>query len=98
MAITKKKLSVLRFSGPDKEWLRYVVMNRSGIVDAAQYDLVIGPVANDRTIRTVNDFMQGYLTEEIAIQLLFPQKLKDQFACKSENAIRALTYLGARYE
>lgn len=56
------------------------------------YDLVIGPVADDQAIRTVNNYLKGYFSEDIAIQLLLPQNLKDQFAFKTEQALKALHF------
>ena len=84
-------LQVLSFASPDLDWLLYVVANRTGR-QTDQYDLVIGPVANDQAIRTVNDFQNGYFTAEIAIQILRPQKLKDQYAFKTEAALRLLSF------
>ena len=84
-------LRVLSFSSPNLDWLYYVVANRTG-KETEQYDLVIGPVANDQAIRTVNDFQSGYFTAEIAIQILLPQKLKDQYAFKTEAALRLLSF------
>ena len=78
-------LRFLFFSSPDREWLRYVAANRTG-KPTAPYDIVAGPVANDQAIRTVSDFLNGYFNEEIAIQILLPQKLKDQYAFKTEAA------------
>lgn len=43
-------------------------------------------------IRTVNNYLKGYFTEEIAIQLLLPQKLKDQYAFKTEKALSILEF------
>ena len=56
------------------------------------YDLVIGPVADDQAIRTVNNYLKGYFSEDIAIQLLLPQNLKDQFAFKTEQALEVLHF------
>ena len=84
-------LKVLSFAAANLDWLYYVVANRTGHrVDS--YDLVIGPVANDQAIRTVNDFQNGYFTAEIAIQILLPQKLKDQYAFKTEAALQLLRF------
>ena len=85
------ELQVLSFASPDLDWLHYVVANRSGR-RTEPHDLVIGPVANDQAIRTVNDFQNGYFTAEIAIQILRPQKLKDQYAFKTEAALRLLHF------
>ena len=84
-------LQVLSFSSPDTDWLRYVVANRTE-KNQDQYDIVIGPVANDQAIRTVNDYQNGRFTEEIAILILRPQKLKDQYAFKTEKALQYLRF------
>ena len=60
------------------------------------YDLVCGPAANDQTLLVLNDFMNGSLTEDIALQLLLPQRLKDQFAFKTDRALRWLHFQEAR--
>ncbi|MDE6603698.1 MAG: DUF3990 domain-containing protein [Lachnospiraceae bacterium] len=86
------ELNILKFNGPDREWLKYVAANRIGTVIDEKYDVVIGPVANDQAIRTVNNYLKGYFSEEIAIQLLLPQKLKDQYAFKTEKALRILCF------
>ena len=54
--------------------------------------IIIGPVANDQAIRTVNDYLNGYFPEDIAIRLLLPQKLKDQYAFKTEAALSRLRF------
>ena len=86
-----EQLRVLSFKSPNRKWLRFVVANRTGKA-TRQYDIVSGPVANDQTIRVVNDFINGYLTEDIAIRLLLPQKLKDQYAFKTEDALKCLHF------
>ena len=91
-----RKLAILLFDAPNREWLRYVAAHRTGRQANEQYDAIIGPVANDQVIRTVNDYLNGYLTEDIAIQLLLPQKLKDQYAFKTDKAIKILHFLEAR--
>ena len=85
-------LNVVRFNEPNREWLRYVVANRTAMQNAQDYDIVIGPVANDQTVRTISDFVNGYLTEDMALQLLLPQKLKDQFAFKTDAALQSLHF------
>ena len=77
----------------DKDWLHYICNHRKNQnVTDDDYDLVTGPVANDQTFRTVNNFIDGYLTEEIALQLLLPQKLKDQYTFKTEKALNFLHF------
>ena len=85
-------LNILRFEAPDRAWLRFVSANRTGQPVDDRYDIIIGPVANDQAIRTVNDYLNGYFPEDIAIRLLLPQKLKDQYAFKTEAALSCLRF------
>ena len=87
-----QNLKLLKFAAPDHAWLRFVAANRTGKPVDDAYDLIIGPVANDQSIRTVNDYLNGYFTEDIAIRLLLPQKLKDQYAFKTEAALACLRF------
>lgn len=87
-----KNLELLTFDSANKEWLKYVAMNRTDKSAQDPYDIEIGPVANDQAIRTVNNYLKGYFTEDIAIQLLLPQNLKDQYTFKTEKALSILKF------
>lgn len=87
-----EKLKVLRFAEPNVEWLRFVAANRRRSYSGEQYDVVAGPVANDNTMPVVNMYISGFLDEEYAIKRLLPQKLKDQFAFKTEAAVNLLRF------
>lgn len=87
-----EKFKLLIFEAADKEWLEYVSRNRTDKSTGDTYDIVIGPVANDQAIRTINDYLKGRFTSDIAIQLLLPQKLKDQYVFKTEKALSALKF------
>lgn len=91
-----ENLKLLTFETANKEWLRHISGNRVGKPMEEDYDVVIGPVANDQAIRTVNNYLKGYFSENIAIQLLLPQKLKDQYAFKTEAALAILKFMEAR--
>ena len=87
---------MLRFDTANKEWLKYISTNRTDKSAKDSYDVVIGPVANDQAIRTVNNYIKGYFNEDIAIQLLLPQKLKDQYTFKTKNALLKLRFNGVK--
>ncbi|MDO5564355.1 MAG: DUF3990 domain-containing protein [Eubacteriales bacterium] len=55
--------------------------------------VISGPVANDQAIRTVNNYLKGYFSEDVAIKLLLPQKLKDQYVFRTERSLHILKYL-----
>ncbi len=88
-----ESLDILLFEEANKDWLRYITANRTGMPTIGKFDIVIGPVANDQAIRTVNNYMKGYFSEDIAIQLLLPQKLKDQYAFKTERSLEILNFM-----
>ena len=86
-----ESLSLLRFEGADAAWLDFVVENRKGLYKGELYDLVIGPVANDRTMSVINDYMNDQIDRETALILLKPQNLSDQYRFGTETALRHLT-------
>ena len=90
------KVKVLAFAKPDRDWLRYITAHRTGNPPVDDYDIVVGPVANDQAIRTVNNYLKGYFPEEVAIKLLLPQKLKDQYLFRTEKALSLLAFKEAR--
>ena len=75
-------LKTLRFEKADRQWL--------------DYDAIVGPIANDRTIETLNLYFSGTITQEIALELLLPQKLKDQYVLKTPRAIEAVCFNGVK--
>lgn len=90
-------LRILRFDEPGAAWLKYVTRNRTGFADDADYDIVAGPVANDNTMPVLNLYFKGAYSEEEALRRLLPQRLKDQYALKTEPALACLTFLEGRF-
>ena len=91
------RVKVRTFARPDRDWLRYITVHRTGNPPADDYDMVVGPVANDQAIRTVNNYLKGYFPEEVAIKLLLPQKLKDQYLFRTEKALSLLAFKEAKH-
>lgn len=83
-------LAILKFDAPSAEWLKYVSNNRNKNSFSDDFDIVIGPVANDRTMPVIKLYFSGIYNEEETIRRLMPQKLKDQFVFKTENALKSL--------
>ena len=82
---------MLRFDGATVEWLAFVGANRRG-EQTADYDIVCGPVANDNTMPTRRLFFAGVYSEREAIKRLLPQRLRDQCAFKTREALGTLTF------
>ena len=85
-------LSVLQFDKADRDWLRLVVGFRTDQKYSRDYDVISGPVANDRTVDVINLFLAGTITESMALELLLPMQFKDQWTMKTEQAISALIW------
>ena len=85
-------LKILKFDSADGEWLDFVVANRKELPIENKYDLVIGPVANDSTLDVINDYMSGRFSKKIAVELLLPQNLTDQYAFLTEKSLLSLMF------
>ena len=87
------ELNILKFENADIEWLRFVSANRNNQSIRNDYDIIIGPVANDKTMPVISLFFTGLYSEEETIKRLLPQKLQDQFVFKTEKALNQLNYV-----
>jgi len=85
-------LNVLEFHGANADWLRFVSTNRNGTPEQPDFDIVIGPVANDNTMPVLRRYFAQIYTEEEAIKRLMTQKLKDQYAFKTKDALDVLLF------
>ncbi|MBO7114245.1 MAG: DUF3990 domain-containing protein [Bacteroidaceae bacterium] len=84
-------LNIRRFTGADEPWLYFVVDCRKS--RPHEYDLVQGPVANDKVFITVNLFESGVLSAEAAILQLKAYKTYDQLSFHTEKVIKTLKFV-----
>jgi hypothetical protein len=99
------ELNVKEFSAADREWMRFVVLNRENKskVQQHEYDIVIGPTANDNTraaIQTVMPLTKGQVMTDKAmdalIALIEPDNLPWQFFFGTQRAADLLHLTGRR--
>lgn len=83
----KEKLKIIEFTLADEKWLNFITANRSGKETSEEYDIVIGPVADDNVYLTVKLFETGVLDKEEAIKRLKVEKLFDQILFHTEKAL-----------
>lgn len=77
----------------DLEWYDYICSNRAGKKDyLEQYDLVIGPIANDTLYDTLGILTSGMLKKEEALQVLQIGAQYNQLVIKSQKAAEKLTF------
>ncbi len=86
------RYATLTFNGPTKQWLDFVVKNRKGQGEA-EYDLTMGPVANDQLYATIRLYEQGVVTADAAIEMLKSHVLFDQLAFHNQDAANELAFV-----
>jgi len=88
-------LNVKEFTAADREWMRFIVLNRESKskVQEHDYDIVIGPTANDNTraaIQTIMPLTKGQAMTDKAIDALIvliePDNLPWQFFFGTQRA------------
>ena len=89
------KLNILKFQAPEKLWLDFVHQNRHGTYNGENYDLVIGPVANDDVFATLLVYEQGILNVEQTLEALKVKELYSQFVFKTNRALAFLQFSDA---
>jgi len=87
------QLKHIIFDEPNDTWLEMVAMNRTKPFYDSGYDVVVGPVADDRTLPTISLYLRHLLTAEATIMTLLPQKLDDQYVFKSIEALKCLRFV-----
>jgi hypothetical protein len=88
----KAELAVIHFGVADEKWLDFICDNRSG-KPTGNYDIVIGPVADDRVYRVVVEYENGDLDKETALKKLKTEELCDQILFHTEKALEYLKYI-----
>ena len=75
------------FTDYDGEWLDFIVASRQGEKPWAQYDYIEGGVADDRVIDTINLYMAGLMTREVALVRLSEHRPNNQMCLLSQQLI-----------
>ena len=73
--------SIKEFPNADFEWLKFIIANRKVRDRSHNYDVVIGPTANDDTMVVINaylDALYGEIGEEDALNTLLSNIMADK--------------------
>ena len=85
--------NVKRFDSFDKQWLEFVAQCRDG-KNVGDYDLIVGGIANDRVIITLDRYFAGEISQDEALGLLRFEKPNIQYCIRSEKMLQAcLTFI-----
>jgi hypothetical protein len=102
------ELNSYEFPATNQDWLNCVCTHRlSKLRDTSRhdwgaYDVIIGKIANDDTMTTINIYISGGYGQvgsddaiATAIKLLKPERLQDQICLKAVSAVKRLNFLDA---
>ena len=88
-----KDLRILNFQEATEEWLDFVFSNRASKSLQHTYDIVKGPVADDKLFGTLQLYEEGEYTKEEALRRLETYKLVDQISFHTPNALQCIKYI-----
>ena len=81
----------------DEKWFDYIYNNRAGYPDVlTEYDVIVGPIANDTIYDTWGITTSGLLKREQALQLLLIGSQYMQTVIKTEKAAAQLRFVSAK--
>lgn len=87
------ELNSLIFPEPNEEWADFVMANRTKFDFTHNYDIVHGPVANDRVYLQFGLYEAGAISVETLIRELKTYKLVDQYLFHTDKALTALRFI-----
>ena len=93
---TMEVLHCLVFHRPDEAWLDFVMCNRSDRGFRHDYDIVYGPVANDKVYAAFSLYESGILDQRSLIAELKTYRLVDQYLFHTKRALLGLTFSGLK--
>jgi len=67
---TERLCKVKRFNAYDEEWLDFVVQNRNPFGKMHDYDIVEGPVANDKVQNRIGIYLDGLISKSAFLEEL----------------------------
>jgi len=92
---TCKLLNVKKFHSASEEWLDFVMANRRIQGFTHDYDIVIGPVANDRVYTAFSLYEGGVIDKETLIGELKTYLFVDQYLFHTDKALQYLRFQSA---
>jgi hypothetical protein len=93
LAFTEESLKTLRFCEYNDEWFDFIILNRNleNPEQKHDYDIIEGPVADDKVQRRINRYLEGEITREDFFEQLtkYPEPSHQICFC-TVNSLRML--------
>lgn len=90
----KPDLRIKRFYGMDLDWLEFIKTNRIEGGCKHDYDIVIGPVADDDTLPTLLLYLDGSINANAAIEMLKYNQVNNQISFHTQIGLKSLQFAG----
>lgn len=88
--------NVKRFDSYDKQWLDFISLCRAG-ENVGDYDMVVGGIANDRVIITLDRYFAREISQDETLGLLKYEKPNIQYCIRTERMLKeCLTYIESK--
>jgi len=89
---TKSICKIKRFDAYDEDWLDFVVANRdkNNETPVHDYDIVIGPVANDKVQNTLRLYLKGKISKEKFLKMLTYHEKTHQICFCTLNSLQTI--------
>ncbi|MFV0555259.1 MAG: DUF3990 domain-containing protein [Mangrovibacterium sp.] len=86
---------VLQFENYDEDWLDFVTLNRrlDSPIPTHSYDIVEGPVADDKISRNIDNYILGKISREKFLSMLSREEPTHQICFCTADSLLMLQYL-----
>jgi len=98
-AFEESRYNVLRFDDYNEAWLDFVVLNRDPAftTNRHDYDLIEGPIADDKVQNRINDFLDGIITKSDFLSELTYHEKTHQICFCTINSLQLLKKTDTKY-
>ncbi|MBD5494667.1 MAG: DUF3990 domain-containing protein [Lachnospiraceae bacterium] len=100
-----ENLKIKVFKEANREWVRFILMNRDSDNSVHDYDIVIGPTADENTVTVINSYKEELIAANYSDELLDalikelePENLPKQYFFGTSAAIQKLQFKKIRRE
>lgn len=91
-----QQLKSLIFKKPTVEWVDFVMLNRTQKDFTHDFDIVYGPVANDKVYAAFALFEGGLIDKQTLITELKTYTLVDQYLFHSDKSLQSIEFIEAK--
>jgi hypothetical protein len=98
-AFEEDRYKTLRFDNYSEEWLDFIVLNRNPAFTSNRhdYDLIEGPIADDKIQNRINDFLAGIITKNDFLNELKYHEETHQICFCTLNSLQMLKEADTAY-